>query len=167
MLTCKSTRCRGRRDKAQPNLNFDERFRFALHFINRRPWEILAALQIRKERSRGESMSSDWALEIWTSKSNTLTESDASRMTENLQKPSNCFTELHQAKSFFVHFTHRKFTPWHQEQQISLVQPQQSSKHWKGNKPLLFGHKRKGTRVYKSTLGKFAVLHFQVCLLSG
>lgn len=140
MLTCKSTRCRGRRDKAQLNLNFDERFRFALHFINR---EILAELQIRKERSRGESTSSDWALEIWTSKSNTLTESDASRMTENLQKPSNCFTKLHQAKSFFVHFTHRKFSPWHREQQISLVQPQQSSKNWKGNKHLfLFGQKR-------------------------
>lgn len=83
MLTCKSTRCRGRKDKAQLNLNFDERFRSALHFINRRPWEILAALQIRKERSRGESINSDWALKIRTSKSNTLAESDASRMTKS------------------------------------------------------------------------------------
>lgn len=152
MLTCKSTRCRGKRDKAQLNLNFDERFRFALHFINRRPWEILAVLQVREERSRGESESSDWALKIWASKSNSLTESDASRMTENLQKPSNCSTKLHQAKSFFVHrsfSTHKilSLAP----RTTNLTCPTTAElKNWKGNKPLMFDQNEQAQGITKN-----------------
>lgn len=148
MLTCKSTRCRGRKDKAQLNLNFDERFRFALHFINRRPWEILAALQIRKERSRGESINSDWALKIRTSKSNTLAESDASRMTKIFKSHQIALQNYtYQSHSLFtVHFTHRKFSPRHQEQQISLVQTQQNSKTGRVKKPFLFGQNEKAQR---------------------
>lgn len=153
MLTCKSTRCRGRKDKAQLNLNFDERFRSALHFINRRPWEILAALQIRKERSRGESITQT-GLWNYEHQNQILSQKVMLQGWQNLQKPSNCFAKLHLPKSFFVHCS---FYP----QKILSQAPRTANltcptttdlKNWKGKKILFVWSEWKGTKIYKSVL---------------
>lgn len=60
--------------------------------------------------------------------------------------PQNYTKQSHSL--FTVHFPHTKLSPWHQEQQISLVQPQQSSKTGRATNPLCLSEWT-GTKNYK------------------